>query len=89
MRFRHAAVLALTGWYLISPPSFGDGTFNLDAPLPQWTVWRSFDSAGKCEHDRSVLLEAAGDAKLDDKGAKQSMLKMLCVSADDIRLKGK
>jgi hypothetical protein len=44
MNPRHAAALAIVGWYLMIPPNKRD-----DAPLSEWTVSRSYDSAEACQ----------------------------------------
>jgi len=48
MKSRHAAALALVGWYLMVPPRDGS-TIDTKAPLAQWENWSSFDSAAECE----------------------------------------
>ncbi len=56
MNPRHAAALALVGWYLMMPPPQFDpathlpnGGPNLDAPLSDWRNEGSFDSAKECQ----------------------------------------
>jgi hypothetical protein len=44
MKPGHAAALALVGWYLMMPPNKKN-----DAPLSEWTVSRSYDSAQACQ----------------------------------------
>lgn len=41
---RHAAALALVGWYLMVPPNK-----NEDTPLSEWIVRRTYDSAEECQ----------------------------------------
>jgi hypothetical protein len=48
MNLRHAAALALVGWYLMVPPSTG-GKLDTKAPLPQWINEGAFDRADDCE----------------------------------------
>ena len=43
MKPRRSAALALVGWYLVGLPTGPDG--KLAAPLPQWILLDSFDSA--------------------------------------------
>jgi len=45
MNLRHAAALALAGWYLMAPCD----DCLVKAPISQWTVKRSFDTAAQCE----------------------------------------
>jgi len=51
---RHAAALALVGWYLMTPPTdyvthLPNGSPNLDAPFSYWRNEGSFDSAKECK----------------------------------------
>jgi hypothetical protein len=60
MNLRHAAALALVGWYLMIPamvhkedwPSVNRPT----APLSEWFTWNWFDTADACTKARSALL---------------------------------
>jgi len=54
MLIRHAAALALVGWYLMVPPLFKQG-INSNAPLSDWDQKGAFDTADKCEEARSRL----------------------------------
>ena len=59
MNLRHAAALALVGWYLMMPPwttSWFSTTKrrNDSAPISQWETLRSFDSAELCEQFRGA-----------------------------------
>jgi len=83
MKARHAAALALVGWYLMCPPlcssswnkdqmsSCSRGEFNYEAPLDRWFESGEFNSLRKSE------ISAA------EKSAK-AICK--CVSTDDPRL---
>jgi len=54
MKPRHAAALALVGWYLMVAPR--DGELNpIKAPLSAWEQSQAFDSAKACDY-------AAGEA---------------------------
>jgi hypothetical protein len=52
MNLRHAAALALTGWYLIVPPPVGtrEGAITPDikAPISQWVQMGQYDNADDC-----------------------------------------
>jgi hypothetical protein len=48
MKPRHAAVLALVGWYLLIPP-VTKNTAHPDAPLSKWQKFGTFDSVKDCE----------------------------------------
>ena len=50
MKLRHAAALALVGWYLMVPPPIGKGEMiDLKAPLAKWNHWG--ESPFKTEKD--------------------------------------
>jgi hypothetical protein len=49
MKYRHSAVLALVGWYLMLPPVNDDNKVIVDAPLWKWNQSAGFDSASECE----------------------------------------
>jgi hypothetical protein len=97
---RHAAALALVGWYLMVPPRVDpNGRPLLEPPLARWIQGHSFDTAADCEtfkratitnsenglYDSALgALGPAESARFHD-GIKHS----LCVSSDDPRLKPK
>jgi hypothetical protein len=85
MKLRHAAALALVGWYLLVPPQtrtwwIGPERYDDATPLSRWTIERSFDQAEACEAARSATQEQAGDAAI-------RMRHAACVASDDPRLK--
>ncbi|MGO9056161.1 MAG: hypothetical protein ACLQU2_02055 [Candidatus Binataceae bacterium] len=49
MKLRHAAALALVGWYLLISPTTDQNQADLEAPLSKWQNAGSFDSASDCE----------------------------------------
>jgi hypothetical protein len=49
MNLRHAAALALLGWYLITPPVGPDGVVDLNAPISKWDQKDNFDAAADCD----------------------------------------
>ena len=65
MKLRHAAALALVGWYLLIPPVFSPmgrhhRSFNdLSAPVNKWDVWAKFDSRAACEKEKAHLRSEA------------------------------
>jgi hypothetical protein len=98
MKPRHAAALALVGWYLMAPPYVrvpGTQTFRLDftAPLASWHAIQSFDTAEECANDQGNVPEALkklgpmSDTILEQ--VKAMMAVSQCISSDDPRLKGK
>ncbi len=65
MKLRHAAALALVGWYLLIPPLESClGSFYgrpcEQTPLRKWRrSERTYDSRAKCEEMRNVWVEKA------------------------------
>jgi len=62
MKSRHAAALALVGWYLMIPPMGLHVEVEYNAPLSQWDMMGSFDSADECEKAYQQYNEA-GDQR--------------------------
>jgi hypothetical protein len=102
MNPRHAAALALVGWYLMSPPLSPDGKRVVGyAPLSEWQIGESFDSAAECEQALSdgikanrKLAEEVGNCRpvpgttCDDVLLHDAALAK-CIATDDPRLKEK
>ena len=101
MKPRHAAALALVGWYLMLPPiNSWPGTPWIDrnAPLSKWTMQAAFNSAHDCETARgkhetdfafAVNSEMAKRHETDPNPSSQIDDGALCIASDDPRLKGK
>jgi len=70
MRSRHAAALALVGWYLMVPPdSTVPHSVDSAAPISRWSIVTEFESAGNCKQALTELRNKNGDpAKLDRTG---------------------
>jgi hypothetical protein len=86
MRLRHAAALALVGWYMIIPPTSHEYPMgNVNAPLTEWvkrpTLYRNQE---ECEHvlDRQTRLRNARNRQVQVRFKRQWQ----CVAADDPRL---
>jgi hypothetical protein len=67
MKPRHAAALALVGWYLMVAPQSkswwtGAESYDDSAPLSRWTIESSFDSAARCETVIQAREHKAGEA---------------------------
>ena len=99
MTLRHAAALALVGWYLMMPPYTGRH-LSVEAPLSKWLIYTSTDSAAECV-DLQMATVKLLDGKqitdrngvITDKGSKAIALDFAlrhaqCVATDDPRLKG-
>jgi hypothetical protein len=93
---RHAAALALVGWYLLTPPFDDLGRVNAKARFSAWDNWDAYDSAVKCELDKAKIIGLAKakvgrhSASPRRAAADQSFLEAVllgqCVAADDPRL---
>jgi hypothetical protein len=67
MKLRHAATLALVGWYLLLPPIklgiLPNGQtgprLGSQLPLADWDNLGSYDSARECERDESKIYRMA------------------------------
>jgi len=96
---RHAAALALVGWYLMLPPAHITEMYNPADPasLKGWQIVKNFDSAiachaageiiGKRAYERLNEDDAARDHKLSDEQYDDlgRQLAPLCVATDDPR----
>jgi hypothetical protein len=97
MNLRHAAALALVGWYLMVAPSSRkhvdpDPTefdpsisTNFHAPLSKWTTIGEFDSAAECHQQREKQMKQHLYNLCDF----SSTLTIRCVATDDPRLREK
>ncbi|MGO9454922.1 MAG: hypothetical protein ACLQDV_28315 [Candidatus Binataceae bacterium] len=65
MKLRHAATLALVGWYLVVPP-LNNGYPNMRARFSQWETVRSFYTVDDCEISKSELQTAALERRASD-----------------------
>jgi hypothetical protein len=94
MRVWHGVALALTGWYLMAPPSATTQAdwerVSLRAPLYEWQTIQSFDTAKECEAVQAKMqgqfltkYPPPGPFPLD---VRPIMLGQ-CVATDDPRLK--
>lgn len=90
MKPRHAAALAVVGWYLMVPPTgIKSPTGDLSAPLSQWTRsgYHLYDLQEQCERDLDDERERL--RSLGAMPAQRLMASAQCVSEDDPRLKAK
>jgi hypothetical protein len=98
MKPRHAAALALVGWYLMVPPLVNAPyKIDMEAPLTSWKLYQTLDTAEECN---KALLSAQAKYKHTasapigsiKKGTRAFALQMTfaqCVSSDDPGLKAK
>jgi hypothetical protein len=86
MNLRHAAALALVGWFLMAAHIERDGPFtkeDIKAPLKEWDTLATFDSKQTCESARTEYVAHPRPFLPTIDKAFQ------CVSEDDPRLKEK
>lgn len=85
---RHAAALALLGWYLMVPPFRGSSnTLNQEAPLSRWKVWSAHDSAADCESNRVYTYkQTKEDTGPQNRLMHQPILLAQCIETVDPRL---
>ena len=102
MKPRHAAALALVGWYLIAPPirssvepkleRYDESDYDyLDehAAYPDWKLISVLNTEAECERVRAFAKErVAEDVLLDTEPELQQLGKEECLASDDPRLKG-
>ena len=103
MKPRHAAALALVGWYLMVPP-LGEsdstkGWVDFGAPLATWFLSKSFDTAKECEDARGkIYVDASREErkiplfKLRTSPRLPVLIQDMfntCIASNDPRLKGK
>jgi hypothetical protein len=81
MTTRHAAALALLGWYLMMPPRDTKGVLQLHSPLRKWKRAASYKTANECEVGKFKALDANGNGSI--------FLESKCIASDDPRLKAK
>jgi hypothetical protein len=87
-RLRHAAALALIGWYLLMPPQamekWNAATKKYDphisAPLFEWEILGSFDTAEECRTQQNSVVQAKAA------GCPKCFVPE-CIATDDPRLK--
>ncbi len=96
MKPRHAAALALVGWYLMSPlVDQKAAKIVYEAPLTYWEHEGSFDTAAECERKRKEnvrwitnLTIKRTDTSPGSHLGLDSALAAKCIASDDPRLKG-
>ena len=86
MNLRHTAALALAGWYLMGPPMNSDLKVDDSAPISQWKIMLSFDTAAECEKKRAQTLREIAPRKQDAPYSDIASASV-CVATDDPRLK--
>ena len=94
---RHAAALALVGWYLMAPPfDRVTLTFRNDVPVSEWDNlnavhlhWEGeFDSKNECEEFKKTQT-LAFLLNPESRGDGEQFMLGQCIASDDPRLKEK
>jgi len=87
IKLRHAAALALAGWYLMVPASLPNGQPDVLAPLSRWKMDGSYDTVQDCNRRHRTDLQASLRWKhqTGESQAYNSTQAEKCVS-DDLRL---
>lgn len=80
MKLRHAAALALAGWYLMIPPKN-----HTDAPISERSEFAAYDTAKECEDAKRRLTEDVAAGRLHVSPAQIAWSD--CLASDDPRLK--
>ena len=93
MKPRHAAALALVGWYLMLPPierggSGGQFWVPANEPLSMWSTDRTFNSEDECNSALADLKQPRTYSGNAEQAQDMQRQRAICVSTDDPRLKG-
>ena len=93
MKLRHAATLALMGWYLMVPPLSGKNVFY-DKPLSDWQPVENYSTRTECEEGKrdtvqqmTALLAEAW--KMPPTPKIKALQAGKCIATHDPRLKEK
>jgi hypothetical protein len=97
-KLRHAAALALVGWYLMLAPPYQDSSGHVGpdygAPLSKWINLRAFETADQCEAYKPIARKSL-KSQIDAQSNKptdywpevfSSFATTQCVATDDPRL---
>jgi hypothetical protein len=92
MKPRHAAALALVGWYLMVPPVRGaPGEIIEHAPLSEWDIDSQYDSNAECENSVPSDKDIQESVKQCSNGDCAITVALpgygRCIAANDPRLK--
>jgi hypothetical protein len=78
------------GWFLFLPPRYEKSDVDTTAPLSQWDLWRSFDTAKECEAYRDKMLDPLLDKKqrnTDDEYRVHRYMYARCIPSESIQFK--
>jgi hypothetical protein len=87
MKLQHTAALALTGWFLITPPPQANGRYDTSAPLSRWKIEGGAGTRKECKDTQALLTSRA--IKESRPSDVEAVKDAQCVPMDDPRLLGK
>jgi hypothetical protein len=91
MNLRHAAALALVGWYLMVPPS----TRGTNLSLSKWSIYQRYNTPDEC---RQVVSDITSGWLQDSppdfvqrfgNNFQSTFARAQCIASDDLRLREK
>jgi hypothetical protein len=88
MKPRHAAALALIGWYLMLPPVDRNNRVLDNLPIGKWDAVDSYDVASDCRDANLDFFRRVKDLPYTN-WQRARVLSMQCIATDDPRLKEK
>ena len=87
MKLRHTAAIALTGWFMITPPPQANGHYDTSAPLSNWKIEGGAGTREECQQTQALLTSRA--VKQGRPGDIEAVKDARCVPMNDPRLQGK
>ena len=93
-RVRHAAALALVGWYLMMPTPAPETFMTVTPPVGRWDHLGTYDNEKECDHALDEMSRKSEREGFEMKGFSPEALRhsgalAKCISTDDPRLKEK
>jgi hypothetical protein len=86
MKLQHIAALALTGWFLITPPPQANGHYDTSAPLSRWKIEGGAGTRKECKETQALLTSRA--TKESRPSDVEAVKDAQCLPMDDPRLLG-
>jgi hypothetical protein len=87
MKLGHTAVVAIAGWFLVTPPPLANGRYDTSAPLSAWKVEGGAGTREQCKEAQALLTSRA--TKEGRPADIEAVKDAQCVPMDDPRLEGK
>jgi hypothetical protein len=91
----HRVKLTLLVWYLMVPPTLIHNSLPVDlrAPLSEWRLFSTFESAAECEQGLIAFYNAAKSELIKNEGNESDRIRYYqlensqCIANGDLRLK--